>query len=253
MRHTPQVRSLAWILRRPIAHRGLHNELTGVPENTASSFAAALQANYAIECDVQLSADGEAMVFHDGTLDRVMKVTGPIAHKSVIQLKQLSYTVGQDQMQTLPELLAQVRGHVPLIVEIKPHWDGNMTLADRVCDTVANYDGPVALMSFDPDIVAHLAEHAPHVTRGIVADRAHDSYYSVLPIAQRLELRTLAHLGRSQPNFVSFDQAGLPFAPIQQVRAQGFPVITWTITSTEMASRARRYSDQITFEGYLPQ
>ncbi len=207
---------------------------------------------YAIECDVQLSADGEAVVFHDGSVDRMMEGTGRVADSSVRTLKSLAYRDGSDRMQTLSELLMQVRGLVPLIVEIKSLWDGNMGLAQRVLDVVEHYDGPLALMSFDPDVVADLAINGERHVRGIVADRVHDPYYAPLSIARRLELRRFSHLARTQPHFVSFDQAGLPFTPVQQIRTQGFPVIAWTITSEEEASRARRYCDQITFEEFLP-
>ena len=240
------------MLRRPIAHRGLHDPTQRIAENSSSAFAAAIARDYAIECDVQMSADGEAMVFHDQTLDRVMDAAGIIRNHTVRHLQSLTYRLGRDRMQTLGDLLLQVRSTVPIFVEIKPHWDGAMSLAERVCEIVSAYQGPLALMSFDPEIVAHLAKIAPHVTRGVVADRVHAPYYAGLSIVQRNHLRSLAHLAATKPHFISYDTNGLPFAPIQQIRARGFPVITWTITSALAASRARRYSDQITFEGFLP-
>lgn len=242
-----------WLVRRPIAHRGLHDERTGVLENTGSAFAAAIERNYAIECDVQLTADGEAVVFHDETLDRVTKGSGLLLTKSLLDLRSVPYKASSDRIQTLPELLAQVAGRVPLVVEIKSHWDGSAILTERVVDCVNGYDGPLALMSFDPEILRVLAMQAPHLTRGIVADRVHDPYYEALSVQRRRDLRTFAHLGETKPHFVSFDYMGLPFAPVQNIRAQGFPVITWTIKSESAASKARRYSDQITFEQYLPE
>jgi len=65
-----------WIAARPVAHRGLHDAKAGVIENTAAAFQAAVDGGYAMECDVQISADGEAMVFHDDTLDRLMQDSG---------------------------------------------------------------------------------------------------------------------------------------------------------------------------------
>src|SRR4051794_2404055 len=63
--------ALDWLTARPIAHRGLHDKAKGVIENTVSAALAAVDAGYAIECDVQLTGDGEAVVFHDFTLDRL--------------------------------------------------------------------------------------------------------------------------------------------------------------------------------------
>jgi glycerophosphoryl diester phosphodiesterase len=251
-RFSLQLRALDWMLRRPIAHRGLHDLKTGVVENTRSAFEAAIRGNFAIECDVQLSRDGEAMVFHDETLDRLMTTGGPVISRTVDELKAISFRGGSDTIQTLPELLAQVQGRVPLVIEIKSHWDSGQRLSLRVLDVIASYGHPVALMSFDPDVLCTLAVHAPNQTRGIVADRVHDPYYEPLSVARRLALRSFSHLGETRPHFVSFDHAGLPFAPVQMIRGQGFPVITWTIKSDAEASRARRYSDQITFEGYIP-
>jgi glycerophosphoryl diester phosphodiesterase len=240
------------MLRRPIAHRGLHNEKNAVIENTASAFQAAIDGGYAIECDVQLTKDGEAVVFHDETVDRLMQAKGKVIDHSADQLRNVKFKSGSDRIQTLPELLKQVAGKVPVIIEIKTHWDADPSLVLRVLEIVSNYAHPFALMSFDPDVLAVLATQAPDTIRGIVADRVHDPYYEPLSIARRVQMRNFAHLTTTRPHFVSFDLNGLPFAPVQMIRSQGFPVITWTIKSEAEAARARRYSDQITFEGFRP-
>ena len=49
---------LDWLIARPIAHRGLHDEARGIIENTPSAIAAAVAADYAIEIDLQVTADG---------------------------------------------------------------------------------------------------------------------------------------------------------------------------------------------------
>ena len=147
-------------------------------------------------------------------------------------------------------LLEQVNGKVPLVIELKSHWDGDETLALRALKVLEDYDGPYCLMSFDPDAIAAVATYSPSTVRGIVADRTVDSYYNSLPLRRRLEMRSFSHLTRTRPHFVSYYFRDLPFAPVQRIRAAGYPVITWTIRSEEQARVARRYSDQITFEGY---
>jgi glycerophosphoryl diester phosphodiesterase len=246
------MRSLDWLTRRPIAHRGLHDLAKGVVENTRTAFAQAIERTYAIECDVQLTSDGEAAVFHDETLSRLMDSKDAVINRTMNELKALRYHTSGDRMQSLPELLDQVAGQVPIIIEIKSHWDGNPSLSTRVAECLSQYQGACAVMSFDPDVLDQLARIAPAIIRGIVADRVHDPYYQPLSLQRRLNMRTFEHLHTTHPHFVSFDFNGLPFAPVQQIRAQGFPVISWTITSPETASRARRYSDQITFENYHP-
>ncbi len=252
MRFTPQLRALDWLVARPIAHRGLHDKAKGVIENSESAFAAALRLGYPIECDLRIDGDGEAMVFHDETLDRVTVETGPVRGRSTAELKRAAFKSGQDRIQTFAELLEQVDGKVPLIIELKSHWDGDEALAARALAALETYRGPCALMSFDPDLVEALRRRSPGTVRGIAADRATSPYYDFLPVERRLELRGLSHLARTEPHFISFDYRELPFAPVTEFRAAGGPVITWTIESPEAAAMARRYCDQITFEGFLP-
>jgi glycerophosphoryl diester phosphodiesterase len=250
MRFTPQMRDLSWLVARPIAHRGLHDKTKGILENTEDAFGAAIARGYAIECDLQITRDGETVVFHDETLQRVMDAQGLVKDRTVKELKALNYRNSKNRIQTLGEMLDQVAGKVPLVIELKSHWDGDETLAKRALAVLEHYAGPYCLMSFDPDAVAAVATYSPHTVRGITADRTVDSYYNGLPLQRRLEMRTFSHLERTRPHFVSFYFRDLPFAPVQRIRAAGHPIITWTIRSAEQEKVARRYSDQITFEGY---
>lgn len=251
MRWAPALRSLAWLVERPIAHRGLHDRAHGIVENTTSAFAAAMARGYAIECDLQLSGDGEAMVFHDATLGRLTSAHGRLIDRPAAALKAVRFRDTAEPMATLGELLAQVDGRVPLVIELKSHWDGSLALAGRVADVVQDYRGRYALMSFDPDIVAGLADLAPWAVRGIVADRTGEVEVRI-DVARRLALRHLAHVDRSRPHFLSYDVAGLPYGPPRAFRQAGLPVIVWTVRDEATARRARRYADQITFEGFLP-
>lgn len=249
-RWSPALRRLDWLVKRPIAHRGLHDAKRGVVENTASAFAAAIESGYAIECDLQLSGDGEAMVFHDDTVDRLMERNGTVGAMRARELRKLAFKAGKDRIQTLGELLDQIEGRVPLVIELKSHWDGNERLLSRALAVLEPYPGPYALMSFDPEVIAALRERSPDTVRGIVADRATDPFYDCLPVSRRIELQRFTHSHATRPHFVSFDWRYFPFAPVNAFRQRGGPVISWTIRSTESAAAARRYSDQITFEGF---
>lgn len=243
-------RAADFITARPIAHRGLHDIANGVVENTASAFAAAIAGGYAIECDLQLTRDGEAVVFHDDHLDRLTEGHGLVKDFTVAELKAIPVRHSQDRVQTLSELLAQVKGQVPLVIELKSHWDGDERLAARAIEVLKDYAGPYCLMSFDPDVIEAVRRRSPDTIRGIVAERATDSYYSTLPLARQLELRTFSHVERTRPDFLSFYFEELPWAPVTALRAAGLPVISWTIRSPQQAATARRCSDQITFEGF---
>jgi glycerophosphoryl diester phosphodiesterase len=192
------------------------------------------------------------MVFHDETLDRITTQSGPVRGRSTAELKRAPLTAGHDRIQTLAELLEQVDGRVPLVIELKSHWDGGDALVARALAVLENYRGPYGLMSFDPDLVEALRRRSPATVRGLTADRATDPYYDFLPPERLLELRNFSHLVRTEPHFISFDYLGLPYASVSEFRASGHPVITWTIRSPEAAAIARRYCDQITFEGFRP-
>ncbi len=251
MRFTPQLRDLNWLVARPIAHRGFHNKKT-IIENTESAFEAAIDGDYAIECDVQMAADGEAIVYHDDEVDRLTDTKGHVKSFTTWQLKKMTFSSTSDRMQTLDELLEQVDGSATLIIELKSHWDGNMALVKRVIEVIEGYDGPVALMSFDPAMIASARTIAPDVVRGITADRTVDPYYNVLPVSKRVSMRNFEHLAQTQPHFVSYYWRDLPFEPMTEIRNAGHPVITWTLRSQQEASEAMRYCDQVTFEGYAP-
>jgi glycerophosphoryl diester phosphodiesterase len=243
-------RRAAFLTARPIAHRGLHDLNRGIVENTQSAFASAIARGYPIECDLQRTSDGEAGVFHDDHLDRLTEGHGLVKNHSAAQMKALTIRQSQDKVQTLAEMLAQVKGQVPLVIELKSHWDGDVRLAEHAVEVLKSYAGPYCIMSFDPDMIAAVRRLSPQTIRGVVAERYNDPYYGALPLARQLELRTFSHVGRTMPDFVSFYYEELPWAPITALRGNGMPIITWTIRSPDQAAKALRCSDQITFEGF---
>lgn len=247
---SPAMRPLDWLTARPIAHRGLHDATNGVIENTQSAFARAIAQNYAIECDLQVAGDGEAVVFHDETLDRLMEAKGRVRDHSAAELRSMAFKSGADRIQTLGELLDQVRGQVPLVIELKSLWDGDETLARRAIAAVSNYAGAFCFMSFDPGVIAAVRRLAPDIIRGIVADSFTHDEYEVLPEAERTRLRELAHLGQTQPDFISYYWRELPFPVVTRFREAGHPVICWTVRAAADVPAALRVSDQITFEGF---
>lgn len=248
MRFSPQLRDLNWLIARPIAHRGLHDSTC--VESTSSAFSAAIKNNYAIECDVQLSADGEALVFHDDTVDRLLEGKGAVNQFTSRQIKRMAFKSGTDRVQTLAELVEQVAGRVTLVVELKTLWDSNVQLAQRVLDVFQGYDGPHALMSYDPLLILHVAQSSPATIRGIVGERSAFDTYKTLPLAQNLDLRSMSHLPQTKPHFISYYFKDLQCQPVSLFRAAGNPVITFTIRNRQQETEARRYCDQVTFQDY---
>lgn len=243
----------AFLTRRPIAHRGLHGLAPGVVENLPAAFEAAIAGDYAIECDVQPTADGEAIVFHDATLHRLTTATGRVDQRTTEELKTIAFKTTVDRMITLPELFAQVAGRVPLVVEIKSEFDGRMGLTERVAELAAGYAGPLALMSFDPQPIAWLKANAPGLVRGIVAESHYaGAHWSRLPEEIRRDLAALAHFPQTDPHFLSWRVADLPSAATERYRGSlKRPVICWTVRTDAERLIAADHADQVTFEGYL--
>lgn len=245
--------SLAWLTSRPIAHRGLHGAAAGVVENTSSAFEAAIAAGYGIECDVQITRDGEAVVHHDDALGRLTEGDNTLAEMSAAELRNVRFRNSSDRLLTLAELCDLVNGRVPLLVEIKSRFDGDLRLTRRVADVLRSYKGPAAPMSFDPAIVRELRATAPALPRGIVAERhySHPEWKS-LSSAQKLQLGFLLHAPRTRPHFVAYSVTDLPSPAPFLARTFGLPLLTWTIRTAEERRTAARWTDQIIFEGFRP-
>jgi glycerophosphoryl diester phosphodiesterase len=245
---------LDWLTARPVAHRGLHDAAAGIIENTPSAFAAAIASNYAIECDLQIAADGEAMVHHDHALGRLTEGAGALASLTATRLKQVPFRGTVDRMMTLGELCNLVAGRVALLIEIKSRFDGDLRLAARAADVLAHYQGPAALMSFDPAPVATLRRLAPKLPRGIVAER-HYSHreWNNLSARSKRALAYFQHALSSRPQFVAYSVKDLP-APVPWIARNvlRLPVLAWTVRTEVDRARAARYADQMIFEGFRP-
>lgn len=241
---------LTFLTRRPVAHRGLHDRAAGRIENTAAAVEAAIAADYAVEVDVQLSHDNEAMVFHDATLDRLTRASGRLEDLNSSALRRVPFRESDEHMMSLPELLGRVAGRTPLLIEIKGDMSGDLRLARRTARLASTYRGPCALMSFDPRVVAALAQFAPLVPRGIVAQR--ESVDGNATFGQRLALAHLLHWRASRFQFIAYRVGDLPTLATRVARLASVPVLAWTVRTPAERERARASADQMIFEGFTP-
>lgn len=241
------------LVKAPFAHRGFHDLNAGRPENSPAAFSAAVERGYAIELDVQLSSDGQAMVFHDYALDRLTAETGPIQQRTAEALAQIKLKGGTDTIQTLPQILSLIDGRVPLLVEIKDQ-DGAMgdaigPLEIATARALQDYAGDVAVMSFNPHSIARMVLLAPDLTRGIVTSAYR---YADWPLSKATcdHLREIPDYDRSGASFISHEVDDLSRPRVAELRKTGAMVCCWTVRSTEIEAAARQYADNITFEGY---
>lgn len=247
--------ALGWLVARPIAHRGLHDLAAGVIENSASAAEAAIAGGFGIECDVQLTADGEAVVFHDFVLDRLTAESGTVVERKADALSAITLKGSRDGIPTLSAFLDLIGGRVPLVIEIKSRFDGNLALTRRAVEVLAGYQShPIVIKSFDPAIVTALRELAPEIPRGIVAMNAYDyGDYDSLSPARKHALANLLHFSESQPHFLSWKVADLESAaPYLCRNALGMPLMSWTVRTPEERQRAKAFADQMVFEGFHP-
>ncbi len=243
------------IWSRPFAHRGLHD--AGRPENGLTAFAAAIGHGFGIECDLQPARDGTVMVFHDEDLERMTGHRAAIRDLTAPELSRLRLKRGTDPIPTLQQLLDLTAGRVPLLIEIKdqsgdlsPEEDG---FAETVVAGLRGYDGPVALMSFNPGLAAAARRLRPDLPVGLVTCGFPRLEWPEVPAARRAHLRRIADFDAVGAGFISHDRRDLGNPAVQALKARGVTVASWTIRSALQAAAAEAQgADILTFEGWLP-
>jgi glycerophosphoryl diester phosphodiesterase len=240
--------------RMPLAHRALHSVAEGRPENSRAAICAAVEAGYGIEIDLQLSSDGEAMVFHDYHLARLTETQGAVQLFTAAALKETPLRGGDEGIPDLAEVLKLIAGQVPLLIELKDQ-DGAMgsnvgALERAIAEALDGYVGDVAVMSFNPNSIAMMQELCPNIPRGLAtcAYRAHE-----WPLSDAIceRLRAIPDYDRVGASFISHEVDDLDRARVNELKQSGAFICCWTVTSAEKEQKARSVADAITFEGYL--
>lgn len=242
------------LLATPVAHRGYFNPAARIQENSLSAFEAAARAGYAIELDVQLSRDGQAMVFHDDRLDRLTAESGAVLEYTGTELGKIILTDSHDAIPTLPEALAVVAGRVPILIEIKDLWDtmGETSgqLEKATAAALSGYSGDVAVMAFNPRCMTAFYRLAPHLPRGLATEYFEPALCKPIPPAICERLREIPDYDESQCSFISHRFTDLNYPRVAELKRQGAAILCWTIRSPEQEALARQRADNITFEGY---
>jgi glycerophosphoryl diester phosphodiesterase len=229
---------LAELFAKPFAHRGLHGR--GIVENSPSAFRAAIDAGHGIELDVQVSADGEAIVFHDYDLKRLAGADGKLADLPAAAISGHLLTGTEEAIPTLAEVLALIDGRVPLLIEVKSPGRAIGPLCKAVNRAIQPYMGPVAVMSFNPRIGRWFVAHAPDVLRGLVVTEEGQP--------KRGRFKLWASLAMSRADFLAYDIRDLPSRFAAAARAEGMKVGTWTVRTDAQRATAAAHADQVIFE-----
>lgn len=248
------------MLDRPISHRGLHDIRHGIVENSISAALCAIQSHYAIECDIQKTHEGNYVVFHDETLDRLTAHTGAISQYTLKDLQKIPLLTTQDTIPSLQLFLTTVGGRVPLFVELKSNFSDSVEFCQEISRMLSQYQGPIALKSFDPRMIAYIRRNAKelalsHIPLGIVAQANYcEKEWPMLSRGLNESMKNFLHFNETRPDFISWRSTDLPHAiPNLFKTALRKPVTSWTIRSTEAEQNTRKWVNQIIFEGYRPQ
>ena len=224
-----------WLNKLPIAHRGLHNNANNIYENTKESFLAAVNENYAIECDVVLSKDHEVVVFHDENLKRLCNLDKNVSSLTMNELRSLKIYESNSNIISLDEMLHVVSAHVPIIIEIK----GKFTpfIEERIQEIIRSYRGPIALKTFNLKSVEWLIKFLPYVYKGLVIDSNTNNFEAILDL---------------NIDFVSCDIEFIESNLVDRLKKKGLPIITWTVDNEDKKKKANLIADNIIFENIRP-
>lgn len=239
----------AWdlLFHPPIAHRGLWSP-DGPPENSLSAFQAACAAGYGVELDVHLSADGEAVVFHDDKLMRMTGAEGRVRDRSAADLADLRLKGSDEKIPTLLETLALIGHRAMVHIELKTPYGEVGPLEQRVHEVIADHNGPLCVIGFNPYSHAWFADRYPGVLRGL------DSYsYDKAPQmadAQRRSFAALEHVEIARPHFLALGLDMLPSEKAAALREQGMPVVAWTVRQPAQWDAIKDGCDNLIFEGF---
>lgn len=233
------------------AHRGLHTKDKSIPENSLPAFVRAVEHGYGIELDLQLSKDGEVIVFHDDTLERVCGIEGRPCDYTAAELQTFSLFQTQYTIPSFHEVLSAVNGRVPLIVELKK-CDHYPELCKKAYTMLQNYSGAYCIESFDPKIVRWFRKHAKKVVRGqLSAD------FSTSKEGNRFQHFVLTNLltnWYTRPHFISYDHHSRDnFAFRICCRLFHLLPVAWTVRDTDDLEEIRKTFRLIIFEYFEPE
>jgi glycerophosphoryl diester phosphodiesterase len=241
----------AWdlLFAPPIAHRGLWSK-DGPPENSLGAFECACQAGYGIELDVQLSSDGEAVVFHDARLTRMTGEEGRICDHTAADLGAMRLAGADETIPALADTLALIGHRAMVHIELKTPYGEVGPLEQRVHDVLIDHAGPVAVIGFNPYSHAWFADRHPQILRGLDSHAYRGPDAARMAPEQRRSFARLEHVAIARPHFLALGLDMLPSERADQHRAEGMPVVAWTVRAPDDWRSIEQHCDNFIFEGF---
>ena len=217
-------------LKRPIAHRGLHNN-KNIIENTLESFDLAIRNNFLIELDVVLSKDNEVMVFHDLDLYRLTGIKKLIKDCNASELRNIKLLKTNSVISSIDEVLYKVDCKVPIVIEIKKSFHPDID--ERLFELIRSYHGEIAIQSFDKDSIRWFKKNAPFYKLGLISSDT------------KLTVEEVTEIG---VDFIAFDINNLELEALKTLKKHGFHILTWTVDTYDKYKKSKILADNCIFE-----
>ena len=233
-----------WFTKYKLAHRGLHNDK--LPENSLGAFDNAIKHGFAIELDVRLTRDNIAVVIHDPNTKRMCDIDKPIDSIFAQDLKEYKLKNSKYSIPTLQEVLDLVDGRTPIMIELKPVKKKGRKLEEEVYKLIKDYDGDIAVKSFNPFSMMWFKKNAPEILRGMLASYFENTY---MPKFYKFMLKRLAFYNKIKPDFISYEYK---YIPNKFLKNKKIPIVAWTINSSELEKEVMKKASTVVFEGYIP-
>lgn len=232
---------------RNIAHRGLYKIDRSVPENSLPAFQSAVERGYGVEFDVHITRDGELVVFHDDTLQRLCGAAECIDDLTLEELAQYTLSGTEEHIPTLAQVLETVGGKTPIVLELK-RGKQNRALCEKTRAMLKDYNGEVCIESFDPTIVRWWKKNAPEVLRGQLSC-PQQALADALPKPMAFVLSHLLMNFLGRPHFVAYGlEGGEKPLTVRLCEALGAMKVCWT----SHAPANEETNDTVIFEFYRP-
>lgn len=248
---------LAWLENVLIAHRGLHHNDRGIPENSITAFRGAMEKGYIIELDVAMTKDKKLIVYHDRKLRRGLGIDQYLHELTYEELSQYQLFCSNETIPLFRDVLAFVAGKVPLLIEVKN--EGKVgEMENLIYEELQEYQGQYAIQSFNPFTLNWFRKNAPTVLRGQLAGSFVVSDYDVefagtsrLPWYKRFLLENLLLNMVSRPHFISYEVAHTSNARLKSLRNLGVPLLGWTVRVKEEYDKVRENFDNLIVESFV--
>lgn len=226
-----------------IAHRGLFDR-EKIPENSMLAFDKALEKGYSIEVDVNMTQDGYIVVFHDNSLKRMTGIKNDITTMTLSEIKKLKLLGTENKIPTFEDVLLQVSGKVPILIEVKPN-SKYKELMEKLINLLEKYNVKYSIQSFDPRVVYWLKKNTPQISRGQIASK---NIREVKSRILKILLGKMVFNVITKPNFVSYQYLSINEKFYKKQKNKGREVIAWTLKNKEDYEKIRDYCDMVVFE-----